>query len=201
MRLLALIASVLIGLSPAYGDIELLPERTFKALIVCAHAIDCNRAEKTFYMGAAYISEVLPVTFRTVGVVSIPEEMTGSGEERFMKWKERTDGLAMALGADVTYVAVGAFPLMTDVIDGSAEGIFGITWKGTLGLLPVSTFYTKLAGSDKFNAKIVAHELAHTLGADHFNHGIMGWSTDITQVSDSFAPESVQEMRDFLSSL
>ncbi len=198
MRLLILAAAMLLS-SHAYADIEFLPSRTFKVLIVCGHAVDCSRAEHTFELGSAYIKSVAPVGFQVIARVDAPEEMTGTADERYDKWRMRTEALAMSLGADITYVAVGPYPVMTDQIDPEAESVFGIALKGAVGILPGAMFMAKMAGSDKFNAKIVAHELAHLFGADHAESGLTGWSTSITQVSDSFAFETIQQIRSHLA--
>lgn len=78
------------------------------------------------------------------------------------------------------------------------QGVIGLAYYQTACVRPAEAFAVVQHVNEAVDPVIVAHELGHTLGADHSEDGgIMSVALEDT-VPDSFSPTSQKEIRDFV---
>lgn len=199
--ILIVITLLLLARSVA-ADMFLYDKKHVRTLLVCAHAVDCKHAESVFKIARDYIEESVNVSLDLVKVESIPEDMSGNIEVRLLKWQLRVEKLQEELKVGATIVFLSPFPLSLDNIDFQTEDVFGIV--NDIGILGdnAATALVRMAGSDKVISRIAIHEIGHLMGATHTNGlGLMATYTDQIQCTDSYAPDSIAQIMDYVQYL
>ena len=200
-KILKVLVGIFLVASPVSADIESVQPRSFKAIVVCAHAVDCKRAERVFDDATQYIYKAIPITFKKIDIVSIPQDMSGDPIERMNKWLLTTQNLSLQLGADFVFVSLSPFPSSINQIDFDTEQVVGMaSGIGVLGSQP-ALCWAKIIGSDKVAARIAAHEIGHLLGAWHTEVGLMAPTVGAIQYSDEFSIDSIYQIKEYLNSL
>lgn len=206
MRFITLLLALIIPFiaAEAHADLFTYPEREVKALIVCAHAVDCERAVRIYKDSAPYLLSKLNIRLSVAAVASIPEDMSGIPEVQIDKWLARTGLMRRLVRPDITLVFRSAFPTSMDAIDFETENVYGAVNRiGGLGQGDSNSLgYIRMVGSDEVVRRIALHEMGHLFGATHTRSGgLMYPAVQFIQYCDQYSVETIQEIQEYLSSL
>lgn len=186
----------------AYADLLLTRTKVARVLVVCGHAVDCERAKVIMDEASDHLYRVVNLRIVPIVFASMPHDMTGSWDERLGKWLKATNEMRKAHRVSGTVVFISAFPSSVDVIDFHEESVFGVVTEiGVLGRNDALAL-VKMAGSNRIVLRVTLHEIGHLLGAWHTSGmGLMADSTNSIQHADSFAPISIQQMKNHIEKM
>lgn len=202
-RILPYLALITLLFCPvARADFFTYPTKHIRTGVVCAHAVDCGRAQRVFKLSRAYLLHAVNVDLDLVAIAEMPFDMTGSPDERMVKWEAQTEKFRADNKLGTCLVYLDAFPSSVDSIDFGVEQILGMASGIGVAGNPDALAFIKVIGSDILASRVSTHEIGHLLGGEHTETGgILSQYADEVQLADRYSPFTIYQIEAYASTL
>jgi hypothetical protein len=187
--LLAILLVVLLNASSAYTEVPV-----FKLEVVCAgFKTDCSEALRVAKDAVRLLEAQLPLKFQIVAMRVERRNAFGFVGMQVDAWESYLHDLVIQDGA---HLAVVLFGPDEPAPDSFFPGILGVSFLGNMGLYHAPKMLLSRMAINP--TKVLAHELAHALGADHDKSGLMTAYINEEHSSYSLSKRSREQIKSHL---
>ena len=187
--LLAILLVVLLNATSAYAEVPI-----FKLEVVCAgFKTDCSLALRTARDAVRLLEAQLPVKFRIIALRVERRNAYGFVGMQIDVWESYLAPLLIADGADLGLVIFGN---KEPAPDSFFPNTLGVSFLGNAGIPDAPR--ALLSRMSMRPVKVLAHEIAHALGADHDESGLMTAFVNDKRSSYSLSRRSREQIKSHL---